>query len=75
MSGVIEKLEDRVRRAAARIRELDEERSRLATELDQLREHVTRLERRPVSGAPDLVAQRAAILDEMRATLEDLRAE
>ena len=79
MNENIRLLEDRVQRAAARLRELSSERRRLSAELLALRERLERLE----SGGPEpgstnddvrrWPAQRLDVLATLRETIEQLQ--
>ena len=79
MNENVRLLEDRVQRAAARLRELSSERRRLSAELLALRERLERLE----SGGPDAGStnddvrqwptQRLDVLVTLRETIEQLQ--
>lgn len=79
MNENVRLLEDRVQRAAARLRELSSERRRLSAELLALRERLERLE----SGGPESgntnddarrwPAQRLDVMATLRETIEQLR--
>ena len=76
MDDLLDRLEDRVARAADQLRELAVERVRLAQEVGALNERLRELERRPAAGGPEGpggVAERPALVGALREALAALR--